>query len=216
MFEDISIDIDVRPFDQEYNMPPQYSFNGKTKCAGCNFDSSKNAAPKKWDKDEHVSLGQHTSQCGMRVRTAHRGCSETVSHHYGWHFACWLGFQLGGQMACFFIWGIHHFCLGRSLSEPSALQPGLAQQVTWPLSWPRWLEPQAGERGETNHLRHNHRFNLWCCLIASPQSFLLIVIFVQIAFGSSLDPKTHGTAVQPSPLYSLLCPALPFILSSKD
>lgn len=163
-----------------------------------------------------VPWATHTSQCGMRVRTAHRGCSETVSHHYGWHSACWLGFQSGGQMACFFIGGIHHFCLGRALSEPSALQPGLAQQVTWPLSWPRWLEPQAGERGETNHLRHNRRCNLWCCLIASPRSFLLIVRFVQIAFGSSLDPKIHGTAVQPSPLYSLLCPALPFILSSKD
>lgn len=60
MFEDISIDIDVRPFDREYDMPPQYSFNGKTKYDGCNFDFSRNAAPKKWDKDEHVSLGQHT------------------------------------------------------------------------------------------------------------------------------------------------------------
>ena len=60
MFEDISIDIDARPFDQEYNMPPQYSFNGKTKYDWCDFDFSRNAAPKKCDKDERVSLGQHT------------------------------------------------------------------------------------------------------------------------------------------------------------
>lgn len=80
---------------------------------------------------------------------------------------------------------------------PQNLQP-------WPLSWPRWLEPLAGERGPTDQLRHNHRLWLGRCLIPSPQSLLLTVTFVQIACGSSLDPKIHRTAMQPSQLSSQL------------
>lgn len=109
---------------------------------------------------------------------AHRGCSGAVSHGCRWRFACWLCFPSGEQVARFWIRGIHHFCSGCSLSEPSARQPGLALQVTWPLSWPHWLGALAGQRGDTNRVRHKHLLQLWCCLISSLQPFLLIVILL--------------------------------------
>ena len=109
---------------------------------------------------------------------AHRGCSGAVSHGCRWRFACWLCFPSGEQVARFWIRGIHHFCSGCSLSEPSARQPGLALQVTWPLSWPHWLGALAGHRGDTNGVRHKHLLQLWCCLISSLQPFLLIVILL--------------------------------------
>lgn len=109
---------------------------------------------------------------------AHCGCSGTVSHGCGRCFACCLCFQSGQQVARLWIRGIHHFCSGHPLSEPSARQPGLALQVTWPLSWPRWLGALAGQRGDTNHMRHKHLLQLWCCLISSLQPFLLIVVLL--------------------------------------
>lgn len=49
---DISIkSVDIRPFDWEYNLPPQSSFNGKTKYDQDNLDFSRNAAHWKLDKD---------------------------------------------------------------------------------------------------------------------------------------------------------------------
>lgn len=160
-----------------------------------------------------VHWSKHTFQCGTHAHTQHTVDAveqSPMAAGGALHVDC---FQSGEQVARFWIRGIHHFCFGRSLSEPSARQPGLALQVTWPLSWPRWLGALAGQRGDTNHGMHKHLLQLWC-LISSLQSFLLIVIFYivryincfWIIFGSQQCPQSQ--------LCSLLSPALTCILPS--
>lgn len=156
-----------------------------------------------------VHWPKHTSHCGMHAHRAHCGCSGTVSHGCRWRFACWLCFQSGEQVAHFWIRGIHHFCSGRSLSEPSAQQPGLALQVTWPLSWPCWLRALAGQRGDTNQEAQTPTSALVLLnLISSTLSFdcyIITLLHTWIAFGSSLGPSN---ALKPAVLSALSSRAL--------
>lgn len=94
-----------------------------------------------------------------------------------------------------------------------------------PAAWPctarytaptlaTWPAPLAGERGEELVLAQL-RPSAWSCFTSSTLSKpVLTAVFVQIAFGSSLDPKIQRTEVQQSQPYYMLSPALPFILSS--
>lgn len=155
-----------------------------------------------------VHWPKHTSHCGMHAHRAHCGCSGTVSHGCRWRFACWLCFQSGEQVAHFWIRGIHHFCSGRSLSEPSARQPGLALQVTWPLSWPRWLGALAGQRGDTNQEAQTPTSALVLLNLFNPFFWLLYYYIVThmncfwIIFGSQQCPQTSCTlcSLQPCPV----------------
>lgn len=74
--------------------------------------------------------------------------------------------------------------------------------------------PLAGERGEELVLAQPHRSACPASPLPLFPSFLLTAVFVQIAFGSSLDPKIQWTEVQQSQPYYMLSPALSFILSS--
>lgn len=64
--------VDTGSFDQEYSLPPQSPLNGKTKYDWHNFDFSRNAAHRKWDKDECVHIDPHIHyRKGKRVHTPH-------------------------------------------------------------------------------------------------------------------------------------------------
>lgn len=107
---------------------------------------------------------------------------------------------------------IHHFSLHPSPPQPSTLQPGLALQ---PLAdyFGLNLWQEKGVRETTLGTAISFGF-----VLRNPSPLLtvlfLTVLFVQIAFGSSLDPKIHRTATQQSQhtIY-MLSPARPFSCS---